>query len=258
MRIKQSVCPGLIPGDMSMDDFCKLASDIGYHGIEVGRPGEEFGDTAETLRSHGMKVVRIAAHASLQDGLNDYENHDRIEAELEESIHLAVEWDIPVLLCFSGNRNEGQSDEEGMIACARCLRRVVPLAEEKGVNLCVELLNSKVNHPGYQCDHTDWGLALCELVNSPRIKLLYDIYHMQIMEGDVIRNIRKAIDRIGHFHTAGNPGRRDMDDTQELNYTGICRAIAETSYDLYVGHEFGPKADTVEALRAAFELCDVE
>jgi len=123
------------------------------------------------------------------------------------------------------------------------------------VNVNMELLNSKVDHPGYQCDHTDWGVALCEMVNSPRFKLLFDIYHMQIMEGDLIRSIRKNIRWIGHFHTAGNPGRHDMDDEQELNYRGICRAIAETGYELYVGHEFTPKGDRMEALRRAYEAC---
>jgi hydroxypyruvate isomerase len=198
----------------------------------------------------------MIGHGALPDGLNKYENHDRIEAELKESIDVAAECDVPGLICFSGNRNDGQSDYEGMIACARGLRRIAPYAEEKGVNLNVELLNSKVNHPGYQCDHTDWGLALCEMVDSPRVKLLYDIYHMQIMEGDIIRNISKGIDRIGHFHTAGNPGRNDMDDTQEMNYRGICKAIADTGYDLYVGHEFSPKGDPVDALKETFEICD--
>ncbi len=126
------------------------------------------------------------------------------------------------------------------------------------MNLNVELLNSKVDHPGYQADHTDWGLALCEMVDSPRAKLLYDIYHMQIMEGDVIRTIRKAIDRIGHFHTAGNPGRHELDDAQELNYRGIMRAIAATGYDLYVGHELMPTGDKLDALQQAFTACDVD
>jgi hydroxypyruvate isomerase len=119
------------------------------------------------------------------------------------------------------------------------------------------LLNSKVNHPGYECDHTAWGVKVCEMVGSPRVKLLYDIYHMQIMEGDIIRTIRDNIKHIGHFHTAGNPGRNDLDDFQELNYTGICRAIAETGYDLYVAHEFKPKGDCLAAIKQAWELCDV-
>jgi hydroxypyruvate isomerase len=133
---------------------------------------------------------------------------------------------------------------------------VAPYAEQKGVNLNLELLNSKVDHPGYQCDHTAWGVAVCERVNSPRVKLLYDIYHMQIMEGDVIRTIRDNIKWIGHFHTAGNPGRNDLNDTQELNYAGICRAIAATGYGLYVGHEFRPKGDPIAALHETFAICN--
>ena len=126
-----------------------------------------------------------------------------------------------------------------------------------GVNLCLELLNSKVNHPDYQCDSTAWGVEVCKRVNSPRAKLLYDIYHMQIMEGDIIRTLEDNIEYIGHFHTAGNPGRHDLDEEQEINYPPIMRAIAETGYDLYVGHEFIPKGDPIEGLRAAAQLCDI-
>jgi len=135
---------------------------------------------------------------------------------------------------------------------------VTKAAEQKGVNLCVELLNSKVDHPGYQCDTSAYGVELCKRVGSPRVKLLFDIYHMQIMEGDLIRNIRDYHDDIGHFHTAGNPGRRDMDETQEIYYPAVMRAIAETGYDLYVGHEFNPKGDPIEALKAAYRTCNVE
>ena len=140
--------------------------------------------------------------------------------------------------------------------CAEGLKRVAPMAEKAGITLAVELLNSKRDHAGYQADHTAWGVALCQKVGSPAVKLLYDIYHMQIMEGDVIQTIRDNIEWIAHFHTAGNPGRNDMDDTQEMNYLGICRAIAETGYDGYVAHEFSPKGDKVEALRAAFAACN--
>jgi hydroxypyruvate isomerase len=135
---------------------------------------------------------------------------------------------------------------------------VAKAAEEKGVNLCLELLNSKVDHPDYQCDHTWWGVEVCKRVNSPRVKLLYDIYHMQIMEGDLIRTIRDNIQYIGHFHTAGNPGRRDMDETQEIYYPAVMKAIADTGYDLYVGHEFVPKGDPIAALEAAFNTCKGE
>jgi len=257
MRVKQSLCYMLYkPEGMSLDEQFGRVAEIGYAAIELWGRGDDFEEVVETAHKHGLVVASMSGHASLPDGLNRVENHDRIEAELRESIDIAARCEIPGLICFSGNRNPGQSDYEGLIACARGLRRIAPYAEDKGVNLNVELLNSKVNHPGYQCDSTDWGLALCEMVDSPRVKLLFDIYHMQIMEGDVIRNLRKAIDRIGHFHTAGNPDRHDMDDDQEMNYRGICRAIAATGYPYYLGHEFTPKGDKLEALKATFEICD--
>jgi len=257
MRIKQSICyPLFMPQGMSVKDLCKTAAGIGYAAIELWGRGDDFDEVIETAKSNGLVVASMIGHGSLPDGLNKYENHDRIEAELKTSVDLAAKCGIPGVICFSGNRNDGQSDYEGMIACARGLKRFAPYAEEKGVNLNVELLNSKVDHAGYQCDRTDWGLALTEMVDSPRVKLLFDIYHMQIMEGDIIRNIRKAIDRIGHFHTAGNPGRNDMDDTQEMNYRGISKAISDTDYGLYMGHEFKPLGDPVEALKTTFEICN--
>ena len=240
---------------MPLDAFCEAIAAIGYQAVELFDPGDQLPEIAEAAGRHGLALASMSGHASLTDGLNKVANHDRIVAELRARIDLAAEYGVGGLICFSGNRNPGQSDLEGMIACAQGLRRIVPYAEDKGVNLNVELLNSRVDHPGYQCDHSDWGTALCEMVGSPRVKLLFDIYHMQIMEGDVIRAIRKCLPYIGHFHTAGNPGRRDMDDTQELNYRGICRAIAESGYDLYVGHEFTPKGDPMAALRAAYALC---
>lgn len=268
MPIKQCVVLPIFfkPERMSLDAFCDLVAEIGYAAVEFFWPGDTPDDKVlgyrleelvTTVQRHGLAVASMSGHQSLGDGLNKVENHDRIEAELRRNIDLAARYGIGGLICFSGNRNPGQSDLEGMIVCAQGLRRIAPYAEEKGVNLNIELLNSKVNHPGYQCDHTEWGVALCEMVNSPRVKLLFDIYHMQIMEGDVIRSIRKHIRWIGHFHTAGNPGRRDFDDTQELNYRGIARAIAESGYDLYVGHEFTPKGDPIEALRRAYEICAV-
>ncbi len=257
MRIKQSFCYGLYRREgMSLDELCAEAAEIGYAATELWHRGEDFEELVAAAGSSGLAVASMCGHASLQVGLNDPAEHDRIEAELRESIDVAAERGIPGLICFSGNRREGLTDAEGIDVCAAGLKRVAGYAEAKGVNLNVELLNSKVDHAGYQCDHTAWGVAVCEQVASPRVKLLYDIYHMQIMEGDVIRTIRDNIAHIGHFHTAGNPERRDMDDDQELNYTGICRAIAATGYDLYLGHEFVPKADPVEALRAAFATCD--
>src|SRR5690606_19607338 len=189
----------------------------------------------------------------LEDGLNKRENHERITREIEANLKLAAEWNIPNLIVFSGNR-DGLDDQTGAEITAEGLRGVAKLAEDAGITLVLELLNSKVDHPDYQCDHTAWGIEVCRMVDSPRVKLLYDIYHMQVMEGDVIRTIQQHHGWFGHYHTAGNPGRNDLDDQQEIFYPPIFRAIAATGYDGYIGHEFIPKADPAAALRAAHEL----
>ena len=152
----------------------------------------------------------------------------------------------------SEDERAGGHREHSRVSAPGC-----PHAEAKGVNLNLELLNSKVNHAGYQCDHSAWGLEVVRQAESPNVKLLYDIYHMQIMEGDVIRTMTDNLNAIGHIHTAGNPGRHELDDNQELNYRGICRALSDAGYDGYVGHEFHPRGDVIEALRQAFELCNV-
>ena len=256
MRIKQSACyPIFRPKDMSLDDLFRSVAEIGFAAVELWSRGDDFEEVVALAHKHKLVVASMCGHDSLPDGLNKRSNHERIESELRTSIDIAARCGIPGLICFSGNRQPHQTELEAIGAVADGLRRIAPYAERKGVNLNIELLNSKVNHPGCQCDHTAWGVAVCERVNSPRVKLLYDIYHMQIMEGDVIRNIRENIKWIGHFHTAGNPGRNDMDDTQELNYAGICKAIAATGYDLYVGHEFMPKGNLIDALRQAYALC---
>jgi hydroxypyruvate isomerase len=257
MRIRQSICyPIFELEDTTLDDLFKVAAGIGYVAAELWERGDGFEQIVEMARRHNLVVASMVGHASLPDGLNKRSNHDRIEEELRTSIDIAAQHGVPGLICFSGNRQPYQSELEAIAAVADGLKRIAPYAEEKGINLNLELLNSKIDHPGYQCDHTAWGAAVCERVNSPRVKLLYDIYHMQIMEGDVIRTIQQNIKWIGHFHTAGNPGRNDLDDTQELNYAGICKAIAATGYDRYVGHEFVPRGDLIEALRYAFELCN--
>ena len=257
MRIKQSICyPIFKREDVNLDELFGAAKEIGYAAVELWARGDDFEEVITLAKAHDLVVASMSGHQSLPDGLNKRSNHDRIEDELKTSIDIAAERGIPGLICFSGNRQPHMSEMEAVEACADGLRRVAPYAEKKGLNLNLELLNSKVDHPGYQCDHAAWGVAVCERVGSPRVKLLYDIYHMQIMEGDLIRTIRENIQWIGHFHTAGNPGRNDMDDTQELNYAGICRAIAETGYDLYVGHELSPKGDPIEALRQTFDLCN--
>lgn len=252
-RIRQSFSFGNFwRGDLMPERLFREAARIGYAAVEM--LGQEHWDAA---REAGLKIAIIGGHGSLTDGLNKRENHDRIEQELLARIDLAARYEIPGLICFSGNRY-GVSDEECLDIMAEGLRRVTRAAEEKGVNLCLELLNSKVDHPEYQVDHTPYGVALCERVGSPRVKLLYDIYHMQIMEGDLIRTIRTYGHHFGHYHTAGNPGRRDLDETQEIYYPAVMKAIAESGYDLFVGHEFSPKGDPIEALAAAYRVCNVE
>lgn len=258
-RIKQSFCyPLFEKPDMDLASLFREAAQIGYAAVEFWRRPENYAQVIEWAHAAGLVVASINGHGTLEDGLNKRGNHARIEAELRESIEIAARFEIPGLICFSGNRQPHSSEMEAIEAVADGLRRVAPFAEEKGVNLNLELLNSKVNHAGYQCDHTAWGVAVCERVNSPRVKLLYDIYHMQIMEGDVIRNLHENMHWIGHLHTAGVPGRFDLDDAQELNYVGIARAVAATDYALYMGHEFKPKGDPLEALAAAFAVCDQE
>jgi hydroxypyruvate isomerase len=210
----------------------------------------------QLVRDHGLVVNAVGGHASIAHGLNRRDQHDRIERELLAKLREAEKWQIPTLLCFSGNR-AGLADDAGAEVAAEGLRRVAKAAEDAGITLVLELLNSKVDHADYQADHTAWGVAVCEMVNSPRVKLLYDIYHMQIMEGDVIRTIQNNHQWIGHYHTAGNPGRHEIDTTQELYYPAIVRAIAATGYQGFLGQEFIPTRDPATTLREAFELCSV-
>jgi hydroxypyruvate isomerase len=257
MPIKQSFCfPLFQPKEISRIELFREARAIGYAAVEFWGRGDDFPAILADAEEAGLAVASMTGHASLQDGLNKRSNHDRIEEELRGSIEIASRHGIPGLICLSGNRQPYQTEAEAIDAVADGFRKIAPYAEEKGINLNLELLNSKVDHPGYQADHTSWGAAVCEKVGSPRVKLLYDIYHMQIMEGDIIRTVRENIRWIGHFHTAGNPGRFEMDELQELDYRGICRAISETGYPYYVGHEFHPRGDRLAALRLAFQVCD--
>jgi hydroxypyruvate isomerase len=228
-------------------ELLRAAKQIGYDGVDLA--GEELWPQ---IVDAGLKLVAVDGHGTLSEGLNRRDQAARIERELQVKIEKAARWKIPVLICFSGNRG-AEDDAAGLAVCAETLARVAPAAQQAGVKLAVELLNSKVDHPGYQCDRTAWGVQLCERVASPAVALLYDIYHMQIMEGDLIRTIRSHHRHFAHYHTAGNPGRGPMDDTQEIHYPPIYRAIAETGYQGHIGHEFIPKGDPVKELRAAFE-----
>ncbi len=250
-RINQSLSWWCYARNQDASTLIKKAAEIGYASIEMLPE-----DLWPQVKDAGMQIAIIGGHGTLTDGLNKRENHSRIADELHRNIDKAAENGIPSLIAFSGNRN-GLSDEEGAEITAEGLRPVMQHAEEKNINICIELLNSKVDHADYQCDHTTWGVKVCQLVGSPKALLLYDIYHMQIMEGDIIRNIRDYHQYFGHYHTAGNPGRRDMDETQEMYYPAIMRAVAETGYTGYVGHEFIPKGDVIEAIQAAYDTCNV-
>jgi hydroxypyruvate isomerase len=232
---------------VSPDALLAGAARIGYQGVDLIE--EALWPAAQR---HGLTIAAVAGHTTLNNGLNRGENAERIEKELRESIAKARHWKIPVLICFSGDRYTGADDEAGLAQCAKTLARVAPLAAEAGVLLAVELLNSKIDHPGYQCDRTAWGLELCRQVDSPAVKLLYDIYHMQIMEGDIIRTIQQHHDYFAHYHTAGNPGRGQPDATQEIYYPAIYRAIAETGYNGFISHEFNPAGDPLSSLEKAF------
>ena len=228
-------------------DLIPAVAAMGYDGIELADE-TLWPAIAET----GLAIVSHRGHGTIESGLNRRENHDRIEAELLANLELAQRWAVPVLICFSGTR-DGVADEVGIENTALGLSRVAKAAEQAGVTLALELLNSKVDHPGYQCDRTGWGLAVIERVSSPRVKLLYDVYHMQVMEGDVIRTIETHHDAFAHYHVAGNPGRHEPDHAQELWYPAIYRAIAATGFDGYVGMEYIPRGEMMASLRTALD-----
>jgi hydroxypyruvate isomerase len=200
-----------------------------------------------------LRIVCVRGHDDITDGLNDPAQRDRIEREILANLELARRYDIPSLVCFSGER-KGIDDATGAENTIVALRRVAQAAEDAGVLLALELLNSKVDHPDYQCDHTAWGVEVVSAVDSSAVKLLYDVYHMQIMEGDIIRTIGENHQHFGHYHLAGNPGRNDPDETQELFYPPILDAIEVTGYTGYMGMEYIPSGDPVASLATAFQL----
>jgi len=237
--------------DISMDSLAKAAAGMGIVGVDLVGP-EDW----PTLKKYGLICTMTSGAGTIADGLNRRENHDKHERELRVTVPRAAAAGMPNVIVFSGNRR-GLSDQEGLENCVTGLNRVKAIAEQHDVNICLELLNSKVDHKDYQCDHTVWGAEVIRKVNSPKVKLLYDIYHMQIMEGDIIRTIRENIKWIGHFHTGGVPGRNELDDKQELNWPAIMRAIADTGYNGYVAHEFVPTRDPLKSLVEAVRLCTV-
>lgn len=251
-RINQSVCKWPYD-DIPLDEFCASVKKIGIKSVELVGP-----EGWPTLKKHGLDcAMPWGAELGLEKGFNDPALHDKLIDNYSKVIPQVAEAGFDRLICFSGNRN-GMDDETGLNNCVKGLKKLMPLAEKHGVTLCMELLNSKIDHPDYMCDHTPWGVELCKRIGSDRFKLLYDIYHMQIMEGDIIRTIRDNISYIDHFHTGGVPGRHEIDDSQELNYPAIMRAIADTGYEGYVGQEFIPSVDDkIGSLQKAYQICDI-
>jgi len=250
-RIHQSACRWCYK-DIALDQLCAFAASIGMKGIDLLEVNEW-----EVPKRYGLIcTMGHAGGGTIPDALNRPEHHDAIEAAFRTNIPLAAKAGVPNVITFSGARR-GMSDDEGARNTIAGLNRVKKIAEDNGVNICMELLNSKVNHPDYMCDHTAWGVRVIEEVNSPNVKLLYDIYHMQIMEGDLIATIRANLQWIGHFHTGGVPGRHELDSTQEVQWDGVMGAIADAGFKGYVAHEFVPVHDPLTSLRAAVDLCDV-
>lgn len=260
-KVRHSVCKWCYK-DIPLETMCIAAKEIGLESIELLDPPD-----FPTLKKHGLHCAMVGFPTALSPdgkkigsiphGFNRLEHHDLLVQAYEPLLKASAEAGFKQVICFSGNR-DGMSEEQGLENCAIGLKRLLPTAEKLGVKLVMELLNSKVNHPDYMCDHSAWGVALCEKLGSANFGLLYDIYHMQIMEGDVIATIRKQHKHFAHYHTGGVPGRAEIDDTQELHYPAIIKAIQETGYTGYLGQEFIPKRpDKLASLKQAVGICSV-
>lgn len=251
-NINHSVCRWCF-SQLTLDQLCSVAKEIGLVGIDLVGPKDW-----PTLKKYGLESTMCnGAEISLVEGWNDPKHRPVLIRKYSDMIPLVAEAGYKNLICFSGNRN-GMDDQTGMKNCAEGLKKIIPLAEKHGVTIIMELLNSKLNHKDYMCDRTNWGAGLAKLIGSENFKLLYDIYHMQVDEGDVIQNIRDYHQYIGHYHTAGVPGRNEIDETQELNYPAIMKAILATGFKGYVAQEFIPKkTDKIASLRGAVSICDV-
>ncbi len=259
-KVRHSVCKWCYK-DIPLETMCQAAKEIGLESIELLDPPD-----FATLQKHGLHCAMVSFPSvmsgdkkigSIPHGFNRLEHHDLLVQAYEPLLKVSAEAGFKQVICFSGNR-DGMSEEQGLENCAVGLKRLLPLAEKLGVTLVMELLNSKVNHPDYMCDHSAWGVALCEKLGTAHFKLLYDIYHMQIMEGDVIATIRKHHAHFAHYHTGGVPGRAEIDGTQELNYPAIIQAIQATGYTGFLGQEFIPKReDKLASLKQAVGICSV-
>lgn len=254
-NIKHSVCKWCY-NSIPLDDFAVAIKKMGIQAVDLISL-----DQFHVLKKHDITCSMVSISSTewgITKGWNKTEHHEGLINWYKHLIDETVKAGYKNIICFSGNRDEEINDEEGLDNCVEGLSKIIPYAEQKKVTLVMELLNSKIDHKNYMCDTTDWGVELCRMLDSENFKLLYDIYHMQIMEGDIIRTIKENSAFIGHYHTGGVPGRAEIDQTQELNYPAIMKAILETGYKGYVGQEFIPKnADKLASLKSAIELCDV-
>jgi hydroxypyruvate isomerase len=251
-NINHSVCRWTY-NHMPLEEMCRMVKDLGFAAIDLIGPADW-----PVLKAHGIDSSMCnGAEISLEDGWNEPANHPQLVQNYSAMIPKVAAAGYKNLICFSGNRR-GMSEEQGLQNSVAGLRQIMPLAEQHGVTIQLELFNSKVNHPDYMADSSAWGIELCKRLGSENFKLLYDIYHMQIMEGDIIRTIQDHHAWFGHYHTAGVPGRHEIDQSQELYYPAIMRAIVKTGYTGYVAQEFIPQnEDKVASLREAILLCDV-
>src|SRR5262249_11420701 len=251
-RLKQCVTRGCFAkSGLDLAGMCREAARRGVLGFDLIGPAD-----FPVLKEHGLIPTMVPGGSTIPDGINRKELHDGIEKRMREAIDVASAPGAPNVIVLAGNRR-GMGDDEGIANAVSYFNRIKAMAEDKQITLCLEYLNSKVNHKDYHFDKMWWGVEVCKRVNSPRVKILYDIYHAQIMEGDIIRTIRDNFQWIAHFHTAGNPGRHEMDDTQEMNYRGIARAIADLGYTGYIAHEYTPVRDPLKSLEETLAIFDV-
>jgi hydroxypyruvate isomerase len=254
-RFKQGVTRGVFGRGAALEDSCREAQRLGITGFDLIGPADW-----PTLKKYGLvpSMYPPGPGGTIPDALNRTENHERLRPLMHAAIDEAAANGVPSIITFSGNR-KGMADREGADNCVAFLDTVKAHAEAKQITICMEYLNSKVNHKDYMFDHIDWGVDVMKRVNSPRVKILFDIYHAQIMDGDIVRNIRDHFQWIGHFHTGGNPGRHEIDDTQELNYRFVMQAIADLGYAEFVSHEYSPSQgnDPIKELVKAMEICAV-
>jgi len=247
-RLKQSVCAWCYK--MKLDELAQNAAAIGLKSVELV-------DSKDwpILKKHGLICAMTPSH-DIGEGFNNKDNHEKCIAAVKKSIDACVEAGFPNVITFSGNRN-GMSDDVGLENTVEGLKNVIGYAEQKKVNVCIEILNSRLNHKDYMCDTVEWAAEVCKRIASPRMKILFDIYHVQVQQGDIIVRIKQFHEYIGHYHTAGVPGRHELDENQELNYPAIMRAIAESGFQGYIGQEFIPTRDPMKSLSEAVRLCDV-